>query len=65
MAYPGCVYGRLDLSILRVALPGPRWLVSLATSYFCGRLGWLFADSLFTGDRWGLYWFLFAEIIRS
>jgi len=68
MAYPlvaliaGWIYERSDRRFASAALAGLAGEVVL----FAGGLGWLFAmtHSVAQAIRWGLYWFVFAEVIK-
>jgi len=68
MAYPlvaftaGWIYERTARRFAWAALAGFAGEVVL----FAGGLGWLFAltHSLSLAIKWGLYWFLFAEVIK-
>jgi biotin transport system substrate-specific component len=68
MAYPfvafvtGWIYERTSRQFAWAALAGIAGEVVL----FAGGLGWLFilTHSLAQALRWGLYWFLFAEVIK-
>lgn len=68
MAYPfvafvaGWIYERTSRRFAWAALAGVAGEVIL----FAGGLGWLFtlAHSFSQAIRWGLYWFLFAEVIK-
>ncbi len=68
MVYPfvafvaGWIYERSPRTFAWAALSG--MLAELAL--FAGGLGWLFAltHSLAQAIRWGLYWFVFAEVIK-
>jgi len=68
MAYPfvafvaGWIYERTSRRFAWAALAGFAGEVTL----FAGGLGWLFTltHSFSQAIRWGLYWFLFAEVIK-
>jgi biotin transport system substrate-specific component len=68
MAYPfvafvaGRIYERSSRSLAWAALAGFAGEIVL----FAGGLGWLFVitHSLAQAVRWGLYWFVFAEVIK-
>jgi biotin transporter BioY len=68
MAYPlvaftaGWIYEHTSRRFAGAALAGFAGEVVL----FAGGLGWLFAltHSLSLAIKWGLYWFLFAEVIK-
>jgi biotin transport system substrate-specific component len=68
MVYPfvafitGWIYERSSRGFARAVLAGAAGEVVL----FAGGLGWLFVltHSLSQAIRWGLYWFLFAEVIK-
>ncbi|MGH9648504.1 MAG: biotin transporter BioY, partial [Bryobacteraceae bacterium] len=68
MAYPfvallaGWIYQRTSRSFAWAALAGLAGEIVL----FAGGLGWLFmfTHSLALALRWGLYWFVFAEVIK-
>jgi biotin transport system substrate-specific component len=68
MAYPfvafvaGWIYERSSRSFAWAALAGFAGEIVL----FAGGLGWLFVitHSLARAVRWGLYWFVFAEVIK-
>ena len=68
MAYPfvafvaGWIYERTSRCFAWAALAGFAGEVTL----FAGGLGWLFTltHSFSQAIRWGLYWFLFAEVIK-
>ncbi len=68
MAYPfvafvaGWIYERTPRRIVWAALAGTAGEVIL----FAGGLGWLFLQthSIIQAFKWGLYWFVFAEVIK-
>jgi biotin transport system substrate-specific component len=68
MAYPlvafatGWIYERTSRRIAWAALAGTAGELIL----FAGGLGWLFAmtHSVSQAFKWGLYWFVFAEVIK-
>ncbi|MGA9558198.1 MAG: biotin transporter BioY, partial [Terriglobales bacterium] len=68
MAYPfvalvtGWIYERTSRRFAWAALAG----VAGELVLFAGGLGWLFmlTHSLAQALRWGLYWFVFAEVIK-
>ena len=68
MAYPfvafvaGWIYERSSRSFAWGAVAGTAAEIVL----FCGGLSWLFlfTHSLAQAVRWGLYWFVFAEVIK-
>jgi biotin transport system substrate-specific component len=68
MAYPfvafatGWIYEHTSRRIVWAALAGTAGEVIL----FAGGLGWLFAltHSVSQAFKWGLYWFVFAEVIK-
>jgi len=68
MAYPlvafatGWIYERTSRRIAWAALAGTAGELIL----FAGGLGWLFAQthSVSQAFKWGLYWFVFAEVIK-